>query len=36
LAISKSLGAWKLAATVWPMLISRLMTMPSMGERIVA
>jgi hypothetical protein len=31
-AISKSVGVWKLAATVWPTSTLREMTTPSTGE----
>ena len=33
-AISKSVGVWKLAATVWPTSTVRETTTPSTGERI--
>ena len=35
-AMVKSVGAWRLAATVWPMSTERATTTPSMGARIVA
>jgi hypothetical protein len=31
--MTKRVGAWKLAATVWPGSIARLMTTPSIGEK---
>ncbi|MGC4114424.1 MAG: hypothetical protein QM765_07395 [Myxococcales bacterium] len=34
-AMVKSVGDWKLAATVWPTSMARLTTTPSMGETMV-
>jgi len=36
LAMMNKVGALRLAATVWPTLTFREITMPSIGERIVA